>query len=187
VYRGSPWLLLFVGVLAAGCTRHKSARRPVQMVAMPPPAEPPHAQSNVPVGGAVTFEADEVISCEAGAPGLVRAYATKEALTILGESAGRTTLRLRLAAGDIFYLDMNVTNEPIAYHVLAVGEQLALPLEGVKDVSEPSKCLRTTKSADASQLIVLAEHPCTALVGFTMQDGTAKTTEIVVVGGERLL
>jgi hypothetical protein len=187
VVRGSTWLLLVAGVLAAGCTRHKSTRRPVQMVAMPPPSEPPHAQSSVPVGGAVTFEADEVISCEAEAPDLVRAYATKEALTILGENAGRTTLRLRLAAGDVFYLDMNVTNEPIGYHVLALGEQLALPLEGVKDVVEPSKCLRTSKSADGAQLIVLAEHPCTALVGLTMQDGTAKTTEIVVIGGERLL
>jgi hypothetical protein len=47
--------------------------------------------------------------------------------------------------------------------------------------------LRTSKSADGAQLIVLAEHPCTALVGLTMQDGTAKTTEIVVIGGERLL
>ena len=179
--------LLFALVALAGCTHPKSARKPVQMVAMPPPAEPPHSRSSVPSGGARTFEADEVVSCEADTADVVRAYATKETLTIIGEKPGRATLRLRLASGDVFLLDMDVTNEPSDYAVLAIGEQLAIPLEGVKDVSRPSECVSSTKTADGTQLILLAKEPCTAIVGLTMQDGTSKATEIVVIGGQRLL
>lgn len=179
-------LLLSGLAFAGGCTRHKTARRPVQMVAMPP-SEPPHAWSTVPVGGAASFEADHLVSCEAEPPGLVRAYATEDALVVLGEAAGRTTLRLRLASGDEFFLDMDVTNDPIAYRVLTLGEQLAIPLEGVKEVLPVSACVKTTKNADATQLFVRGDTPCTVLVGLTMSDGTTKTTEIVVVGGERLL
>lgn len=157
------------------------------MVAMPPATEPPHSQSTVPSGGARTFEADEVVSCEADVEDVVRAYATKEALTLIGEKPGRATLRLRLAAGDVFLLDMTVTDEPSPYAVLAVGEQLAIPLEGVKDIAPPSACVRTTKTTDGAQLILLAEQPCTAIIALTMQDGTTKTTEIVVIGGQRLL
>lgn len=157
------------------------------MVAMPPPVEAPHAQSSVPNGGARTFEADEVVSCEADTADIVRAYATKEALTIIGERPGRATLRLRLASGDVFLLDVVVTPEPSPYAVLAVGEQLAIPIDGVKDIAPPSACVRTTKNADGTQLFLLAEQPCTAIIGLTMQDGTTKATEIVVVGGERLL
>lgn len=157
------------------------------MEAVPPAAEPPHAQSSVPVGGAAVFDADEVISCEANPPGLVRAYAAPDSLVLIGEGAGRTTLRLRLSSGDEFYLDLNVTNEPIAYHVLALGEQLAISLEGVKDVAPIASCVRATNNADATQLFILGEKPCTALIGLTMKDGTTKTQEILVVGGQRLL
>lgn len=157
------------------------------MVPVPPPSEPPHAQARVPVGGAIALEAEEVISCEAEPPGLVRAYATKETLTFIGLGPGRVTVRLRLSAGDEFLLDLDVTSEPIAYRVLALGEQLTLPLENVTAVAEATHCVRATKSNDGAHLIVVAERACTALVWLTMPDGTSKATEIVVVGGERLL
>jgi len=157
------------------------------MVALPPPEEAPHAQGSVPVGGAVTFDAEQVVSCEADTADLVRAYATADSLTLIGASAGRTTLKLRLQAGDVFHLDLEVVNDPPAQRALAVGDQIALSLEGVREVAEGASCIQTTKSADGAQLFVLGLKPCLALVAFTMNDGTTRRSEVVVVDGTRLL
>lgn len=156
------------------------------MVALPPPAEGPHAQTSVAVGGSVTFEAESVVSCEADAPDLFRAYATADALTLVGRHAGRTTLHLRLQAGDLFHLDVDVTNDPPARRALAVAEQLAIPLEGARDVSATGRAVSTTKSGDGAQLFVTAVAPGIAIVTLEMKDGSTRPVDLLVVGGTRL-
>jgi len=156
------------------------------MVALPAPAEAPHAQTSVPVGGSVTFEAENVVACEADAPDLFRAYATHDALTIVGRSAGRATLRLRLEAGDEFFLDVDVTTDPPARRALAVGDLFALSLEGVKDVTPSGEAVKTAKSSDGAQLIVTAIAPGVAVLSLQKNDGSTQPVDILVVGGTRL-
>lgn len=178
----AAWLLLG----GTGCVHRTSARKPVMMVPVPPP-ETPHAESSVPAGGAISFEADQVVSCEASVPDLVRAYASPTALVVLGDKPGRTWIRLRLASGDEFLLDMKVTNDSPAYGAIAIGEQMTLPLDGTKEYQQTGECVRLQPSADATRLFVVGESPCSSVITFTMLDGSTKFVEIVVVGGQRLL
>ena len=83
------------------------------MVPLPPPEPPPHSQASVAAGGAVTFEAEHVVSCDTDTPDLVRAYATDDHLTLIGIAPGQTTIHLRLEAGDEFHLDVDITDVSI--------------------------------------------------------------------------
>lgn len=179
-------MIVAAGLVLGGCIHRTSERKPVTMVPVPPP-ETPHAESSVPAGGAISFDADQVVSCEASVPDLVRAYASPTALTVLGDKPGRTWIRLRLASGDEFLLDMTVTNVPPAYGAIAIGEHMTLPLEGATDYQRTGECVRLQPSADATKLFVVGETPCSSVITFTMNDGSTKFVEIVVVGGQRLL
>ncbi|MBX3226185.1 MAG: hypothetical protein KIT84_28570 [Labilithrix sp.] len=179
-----------VGLLAVAmpaCRTHRRARPPVTMVSMQPPADTPHAQASVPVGGSVTFEAEHVVSCESDVPDLFRAYATTQSLTLLGRKAGRGTLHLRIQAGDEFYLDVDVTSDEPARRALAVGEQLPLPLDDVKDTSVTGDAVTTAKSSDGTQLFVTAVKPGIAIVVLEANDGTPRPVDILVISGTRLL
>lgn len=157
------------------------------MEPIPPPEPPTHQQTSLAVGGGAIFDADDLVSVEADVPNLVRAYATSNALALIGQAPGKVTLTLHLRTGDVFYFDVDVTSDPPAQRALLVGEPFVITYDGVKDYTLSGKGLEGHKSADETQLIVTGSQPGPAIVGLSMNDGSLHRVELVIVGGNKLL
>ena len=170
---------LFLGACATPPTRH-----PVAMVPIPLPE---HQKTTLAVGGGAVFDAEEVIAVEADKPDIVRAYATKDALELVGEQPGKVTLKLHLLAGDFFYFDVEVTSDPPAVHALVVSHPFVITYDGVKDYALSGKGVTAHKSIDETQLIVTGSVDGPAFIALTMADGSIHRVELLIIDGQRLL
>jgi hypothetical protein len=180
---------LLLALAVAGCHSQKQPKPPVTMEPLPAPGPIPHPRQEtaVPVDGAGTFEADQVISCEVDVPDLFRVYVTPTTITILGQNPGHAVLHLKIESGDEFDLDVDITQEPPPKRALAVGDQITIAMDGLKALTVESDNVKTTKTSDGTQMIILGVKPGPATAVLHFNDDSTSNNELIVIGGQRLL
>ncbi len=139
------------------------------------------------VGGGSVFDAEDVRGVQADTPDIVRVYATTDSLFVVGMQPGKVTLKLILRAGDMFYFDVVVTNDPPERRALLVGEPFSITYDGVQEYGVGGEGLTATMSPDGTHLVVTGSEPGSGIVKLIMLDGSFHTVDFVILGGQRLL
>lgn len=140
------------------------ARHPTTMEGLPPPAPDEAQPMMVAQNGMKTLVVGEGVALRRGR-------------TLLHvERPGKARVDVAVEVGP---------PDPNAF-ALAVGETLRLPAAGVKETSESGPGV-VEITLEGTDFVVRARKPGTNVVLFVLTDGTSRSVELTVVGGERQL
>ena len=154
------------------------------MVALPPPAPSVLPVVRLHVGEASRVEG--AILVRADNPLLLRAYQQEGAFAFIGKKTGATTVHFRSDEGDPLDVRFEVIAGEPTPRALAVGETFVVPMKGVKDYSLGlSGIVDGTLTSDGSQLLVTGRRAGATTVLLIDANGSQRSHELVIIGGER--
>jgi hypothetical protein len=175
-------------VLLFSCATSPS-RHPTSMEALPPPPpeEPQHLL--VPENGVTRLVVGpDTALCTADDRALVEVWGKRDELVIVGRKRGHTLLHVERPGKGRVDIDVEVGPGAPDARALAVGETVMLSAEGVREWSESGPGFVTlSPTEDGKQILVTGRRPGTNVVLFIRADGSERTLELTVVGGDRQL
>jgi hypothetical protein len=177
---------LALALFGAACSSPPPPRPPMETEKV---EAPPASQKNVKiqVSGVITFVV-EAATATADDPSLVRIYGQPNAIAVVGQKIGRTTLHIQTKKGSTEDVNVEVASgEPLA-RALAIGETHSLSMKGVKEYSVGlHDIVATAPTSDGTQLLVTGKKPGSTTILMIGKDGKSQKHQIVVVGGDRIL